>query len=180
MSPLCDSMRHVSSRSGVATLRAAIHLLLTFLLTCHGCCQPAVKLPAGSPTGRPGPAVPCSISPSVQLGPKCVTTGTQTDLQMSSRPRNPVVYFLEGKDFSEQTKLVYSHRKTPQNSCFSFHFCVVAFAFSATGLGYTFSALMLLVGRQEGHPACKKTEWWGAVLMWLSIWSKVQTCIWPS
>ena len=23
------------------------------------------------------------------------------------------------------------------------------------------SALMLLVGRQEGHPACKKTEWWG-------------------
>jgi len=25
-----------------------------------------------------------------------------------------------------------------------------------------FSALMLLVGRQEGHPACKKTEWWGA------------------
>ena len=26
-----------------------------------------------------------------------------------------------------------------------------------------FSALtLLLVGRQEGHPACKKTEWWGA------------------
>jgi len=25
-----------------------------------------------------------------------------------------------------------------------------------------FSALMLLVGRQEGHPACKKTKWWGA------------------
>jgi len=24
------------------------------------------------------------------------------------------------------------------------------------------SALMLLVGRQEGHPACKKTGWWGA------------------
>jgi len=22
--------------------------------------------------------------------------------------------------------------------------------------------MMLLVGRQEGHPACKKTEWWGA------------------
>ena len=26
----------------------------------------------------------------------------------------------------------------------------------------TFSALTLLVGWQEGHPACKKTEWWGA------------------
>jgi len=25
-----------------------------------------------------------------------------------------------------------------------------------------FSASTLLVGRQEGHPACKKTEWWGA------------------
>ena len=25
-----------------------------------------------------------------------------------------------------------------------------------------FSALTLLVGRQEGHPACKKIEWWGA------------------
>jgi len=24
------------------------------------------------------------------------------------------------------------------------------------------SALTLLVGRQEGHPACKKTECWGA------------------
>jgi len=24
-----------------------------------------------------------------------------------------------------------------------------------------FSALMLLIGRQEGHPACKETEWWG-------------------
>jgi len=25
-----------------------------------------------------------------------------------------------------------------------------------------FSAVMLLVGQQEGHPVCKKTEWWGA------------------
>jgi len=39
-----------------------------------------------------------------------------------------------------------------------------------------FSALMLLVGRQEGHPACKNS---GGVLAWLSVWSKVQTCIWP-
>jgi len=27
---------------------------------------------------------------------------------------------------------------------------------------FAFSALMLLVGRQEGHLACKKLEWWGA------------------
>ena len=25
-----------------------------------------------------------------------------------------------------------------------------------------FSALTLLVGRQKGHPTCKKLEWWGA------------------
>jgi len=41
-----------------------------------------------------------------------------------------------------------------------------------------FSAFTLLVGRQEGHPACKKTS--GGVLAWLSVWSEVQTCIWPS
>jgi len=27
---------------------------------------------------------------------------------------------------------------------------------------FAFSALTLLVGQQEGHPACKKTECWGA------------------
>ena len=42
----------------------------------------------------------------------------------------------------------------------------------------SFSALMLLVGRQEGHPACKKQS--GGVLVWLSVWSEVQTCTWPS
>ena len=39
----------------------------------------------------------------------------------------------------------------------------------------SFSALTLLVGRQEGHPACKKLS--GGVLAWLSVWSEVQTCI---
>jgi len=41
-----------------------------------------------------------------------------------------------------------------------------------------FSALMLLVGRQEGHPVCKKQS--SGVLAWLSVCSEVQTCIWPS
>ena len=36
---------------------------------------------------------------------------------------------------------------------------------------------MLLVGQQEGHPACKKLS--GGVLVWLSVWREVQTCIWP-
>jgi len=44
----------------------------------------------------------------------------------------------------------------PSTSSFGFHFCVW----------------------QEGHPACKKLS--GGVLAWLSVWSDVQTCIWPS
>ena len=38
-----------------------------------------------------------------------------------------------------------------------------------------FSALTLLVGCQEEHPACKMSD---EVLAWLSVWSKVQmTCV---
>ena len=40
---------------------------------------------------------------------------------------------------------------------------------------FPFSALTLLVGRQEGHPACKSLS--GGVLSWLFVWSEVQTCI---
>ena len=43
---------------------------------------------------------------------------------------------------------------------------------------FAFSALTLLVGRQEGHTACKKLS--SEVLAWLSVWGEVQTCIWPS
>jgi len=41
----------------------------------------------------------------------------------------------------------------------------------------SFSALTLLVGRQERHPACKKPS--GGVLAWLFVWSNMQICIWP-
>jgi len=45
-------------------------------------------------------------------------------------------------------------------------------------IGMAFSALMLLVGQQEGYPACKKLS--GGVLAWLSVCSQLQTCILPS
>jgi len=48
----------------------------------------------------------------------------------------------------------------------------------ARSLISTFSALTLLVGRQEGHPACKKLS--GEVLAWLSVWSEVQTFTSPA
>ena len=38
---------------------------------------------------------------------------------------------------------------------------------------FLFSAVTVL-----WHPACKKLS--GGVLAWLSVWSEVQTCIWPS
>jgi len=50
--------------------------------------------------------------------------------------------------------------------------------FYGTYVTFAFSALTLLVGRQDGHPACKKLS--GGVLAWFSVWSEVQTCIWPS
>ena len=49
---------------------------------------------------------------------------------------------------------------------------------SHTDCPHAFSALTLLVRWQEGHPACKKLS--GGMLVWLSDWSDVQTCIWPS
>jgi len=60
-------------------------------------------------------------------------------------------------------------------------YCSVKASFKFAVIGtiglVAFSALTLLVGRQEGHPACKNS---GAVLAWLSVWSEVQTCIWSS
>ena len=41
-----------------------------------------------------------------------------------------------------------------------------------------FSALTLLVGWQEGHPAFKKLS--GGMLAWLSVWVEMQICISPS
>jgi len=78
-------------------------------------------------------------------------------------------------------RLVFSYRVNVADSCFGLvHRCSVAIAFFVVllVLVLAFSALTLLVGRQEGHPACKKLS--GEVLAWLSVWSEVQTCMWPS
>jgi len=50
-------------------------------------------------------------------------------------------------------------------------YCVCVFS----AVACAFSALTLLVGRQEGHPVYKKLS--GGVLAWLSVWSVVQSCI---
>jgi len=61
-------------------------------------------------------------------------------------------------------------------------FVAIAFycVYMCMDLKCAFSALTLLVGRQEGHPTCK--NWvvgcWHGYLS--GLWSEVQTCIWPS
>ena len=69
--------------------------------------------------------------------------------------------------------VLYTHARLPHSqtiihgihliNCGTRHSLLVLFTkYSLNWLTViTFSALTLLVGRQEGHPACKKTEWWG-------------------
>jgi len=57
---------------------------------------------------------------------------------------------------------VYSGSVTRKN-------CLYVFENADQVADSAFSALTLLVGRQEGHPACKKLS--GGVLAWLSVWS---------
>ena len=78
------------------------------------------------------------------------------------------------------TVLLFSNTLLSLAVSFSFsviHFLIVG-SVQYIKLTTAFSTLMPLVGQQEGHPACKKLS--GEVLAWLSVWSEVQTCIWPS
>ena len=45
-------------------------------------------------------------------------------------------------------------------------------------LSTVFSAWMLLVGRQEGHPACKKLS--GGMLAWFSVWARCRFAYGPA
>jgi len=68
------------------------------------------------------------------------------------------------------------------NALLSLLYALISFAvylFTYLTTYFAFSALMLLVGWQEGHPACKKLS--GEVLAWLSVWNEVQMiCVWSS
>jgi len=48
----------------------------------------------------------------------------------------------------------------------------IRFVYKYLYTDYAFSALMLLVRQQEGHPFCKKLS--GGMLAWLCVWVKVQ------
>ena len=79
---------------------------------------------------------------------------------------------LSGKPFSFCFKFAATSLRLLWAFCHSLDDIVLIKSFT------DFSALTLLVGRQEGHLACKKLS--GGVLALLSVWCEVQTCIWPS
>jgi len=87
-----------------------------------------------------------------------------------SSKSKPLRLFTVSAVHSEVTK----HLRLYSVECFIFGSVIS----STMSLQCAFSALMLLVERQEGHPACKKLS--GGVLAWLSVWSEVQTCICPA
>jgi len=86
-------------------------------------------------------------------------------------------YFSSSPFISPLSTMIYVPFFAP--FCFSFrHILFPSLVLSPLFYPFAFNALMLLVGWQEGHPDCKKQS--GGVLVWLSVWSEVQTCIWPS
>ena len=90
---------------------------------------------------------------------------SNTIVGQMKRHRQYVCLYVVSIVHSHQKAQLTAHKHTP----FPINYCVTK---------YAFSALTLLVGWQEGHPACKKLS--GGVLVWLSVWSEVQPCIWPS
>ena len=92
-------------------------------------------------------------------------------------------WFSGWQQFSWKTTPPCSHHlASPALGCFSstlhwWRFISLHF-FYITSVLIAFSASTLLATRQEKHPACKNLT--GGVLAWLSVWSEMQTCIWPS
>ena len=61
----------------------------------------------------------------------------------------------------------------------NYEFSALTHHFGATSTVKAISALTLLVGHQEEHPARKKLI--DGILAWLSVWSVVQMiCMWSS
>ena len=99
----------------------------------------------------------------------CLELGA--DLHMAQLMPLPLIVSCINKIQIGFTFLVLAHpgslgKRAVKRVCVCVCVCVVL------SRCFAFSALTLLVGRQEGHPACKKLS--GGVLSWLSVWSEVQ------
>ena len=101
---------------------------------------------------------PCSRQLTTPTHHHSIITGRMLFLTPNQQCRN-----TEGNCPNFRPTMKSSLHVDPYISFLSHFFCSAQ----------TFSALTLLVGRQEGHPACKKLN--SGVLAWLSVWSEVQT-----
>jgi len=79
------------------------------------------------------------------------------------------------KNYSMITQVLqnrtFGSRQIPPKTFYRPEWCPSYYQASHNFQSSAFSALTLLVGRQEGHPACKKLS--SGVLAWLSVWSEV-------
>jgi len=99
------------------------------------------------------------MSHDIRFSAFSVRSKTTTGTAVGQRICQPTIYqaaYVSLACFHHSAHNMYN------NITFSLSCCLQCFAFSA---------LTLLVGRQEGHPACKKQS--GGVLAWLSVWSEV-------
>ena len=79
---------------------------------------------------------------------------------------------------AQMTFLVSIYTRRPHTRHFTRDFPCFFLLLSVFFL-FCLQCLTLLVGRQEGHLACKKNLSAG-VLAWLSVWSEMQAYIWSS
>ena len=92
----------------------------------------------------------------------CVTCAVCTTSDNAQSPRQPSLHPHHSPPHHRTTHL---HTPTcrrvisPHRSCNGLFLPVLLIILRYFA---AFSALTLLVGWQEGHPACRKTEWWGA------------------
>ena len=96
--------------------------------------------------------------------------GGALEIRLETSPGLRFVARLKSVDYGDDQLFAYVLHRVVNN--------VAVFLVKVICSIMAFSALTLLVGRQEGHPACKKLS--GEVLAWLSVWSEVQTCMWSS
>jgi len=118
-----------------------------------------------------------SILALVSLGLACVVIGLVVAvLQITQRRPHSLV--LASLLIGTMRSCVYSRHFSRTPRALSLYPATHVNYVSRMLVPSAFSALTLLVGRQEGQPACKKQS--GGVLAWLSVWSKMQTCILPN